>query len=121
MAKKNVTVAVDEEAYRRARLWAAENETSVSAVVNYCLEHLPGLEVTRRAVAEITAQRRRDRSGVTTLARVARKWLINTEKIPDCDRWSRELRPFQQLRRDRIKVSQELTSHFHPQNEPSSR
>lgn len=30
---KNITVTVDDETYRRARIKAAENETSVSAVV----------------------------------------------------------------------------------------
>lgn len=41
MAKCNVTVAVDVEAYRLARVWAAERFTTVSAVVSYLIAHLP--------------------------------------------------------------------------------
>lgn len=38
----NVTITVDAEAYRRARIWAAERETSVSAVVSFLIARLPG-------------------------------------------------------------------------------
>jgi hypothetical protein len=38
---KNITVSVDEETYRRARIWAAERGTSVSAVVKCILTTLP--------------------------------------------------------------------------------
>lgn len=41
MAKCNVTVTVDVEAYRMARVWAAERFTTVSAVVSYLIAHLP--------------------------------------------------------------------------------
>ena len=38
---KNITVTVPEETYRQARVWAAERDTSISAVVAYLLESLP--------------------------------------------------------------------------------
>jgi hypothetical protein len=34
MGKRNVTVAVDQESYRRARIWAAEQQTTISAVLS---------------------------------------------------------------------------------------
>ena len=40
----NITVRVPDETYRRARIWAAQHDTSVSAVVNYLLETLPSLK-----------------------------------------------------------------------------
>lgn len=39
---RNITVTIPEDAYRRARIWAAERDTSLSAVVKYLLETLPG-------------------------------------------------------------------------------
>jgi hypothetical protein len=38
---KNITVAVSESTYIRARVWAAEHQTSVSAVVAFLLQTLP--------------------------------------------------------------------------------
>ncbi len=38
---KNITVAVPESAYIKARVWAAEHQTSLSAVVAYLLRTLP--------------------------------------------------------------------------------
>ncbi|MGA7343754.1 MAG: hypothetical protein WBE72_05915 [Terracidiphilus sp.] len=46
----NITVSVSEKAYRAARLWAALNDTSVSAVVQYCIERLPNLPVAKQAL-----------------------------------------------------------------------
>ncbi len=46
---KNITVCVPDETYRRARVWAAERESSVSRVVAYLLETLPNIKrATRR-------------------------------------------------------------------------
>jgi len=42
---RNITVTVNDNAYRQARIWAAKRDTSVSAVVTYLLERLPGLPV----------------------------------------------------------------------------
>jgi len=38
---KNITVAVPESTYIKARVWAADHQTSVSAVVAYLLHTLP--------------------------------------------------------------------------------
>jgi hypothetical protein len=40
---RNITVAVSDETYRLARVWAAGHDTSVSAVVQYLLQTLPGI------------------------------------------------------------------------------
>ncbi len=37
---KNITVIVTDEVHRHARIWAAQHETSVSAVVQYMLSTL---------------------------------------------------------------------------------
>ena len=41
---KNITVSVPDETYRSARVWAARRDTSVSAVVGYLLQTLPGIQ-----------------------------------------------------------------------------
>jgi hypothetical protein len=56
MGKRNVTVAVDHESYLRARIWAAEQQTTISAVVSLIIAHLPESPVARYA-AESLAQR----------------------------------------------------------------
>lgn len=38
---KNITVSVDNEVYRQARIWVAQNGTSVSRIVAYFLKTLP--------------------------------------------------------------------------------
>jgi hypothetical protein len=40
---RNITVTVSDETYRLARVWAAQRDTSVSAVVQYILQTLPGI------------------------------------------------------------------------------
>lgn len=40
---KNITVSIDENVYRRARVWAAKNDTSISATVQDLLLNLEGL------------------------------------------------------------------------------
>jgi hypothetical protein len=42
---RNITVAVSDQAYRRARVWAAQRDSSISAIVQYCIERLPGLPI----------------------------------------------------------------------------
>lgn len=37
---KNVTVAISASVHRKARVWAASHNTSLSAIVGYLLEHL---------------------------------------------------------------------------------
>jgi hypothetical protein len=41
---RNITVTVPDDVYLRARVWAAERDTSVSAVVKYLLETMPGMK-----------------------------------------------------------------------------
>ena len=41
---RNITVTIPDDVYRRARIWAAEHDTSLSAVVKYLLETLPGIK-----------------------------------------------------------------------------
>jgi hypothetical protein len=40
---RNITVTIPDDAYTRARVWAANRNTSVSAVVRFLLETLPGI------------------------------------------------------------------------------
>ena len=46
---RNITVTVSDQAYRQARVWAAKRDTSVSAVVEYLISHLPGLPIAKIA------------------------------------------------------------------------
>jgi predicted XRE-type DNA-binding protein len=46
---RNITVSVSDETYCQARVWAAQRDTSVSAIVQYLLQTLPS--VTRAATA----------------------------------------------------------------------
>jgi len=46
---KRITVAVHEKTYRQARVWAAENDISLSALVAWLLEMLPGIPRDARA------------------------------------------------------------------------
>jgi len=38
---RNITVTIPDDSYRRARVWAAQRDTSISAVVKYLLETMP--------------------------------------------------------------------------------
>ena len=51
----NITVTVSESAYRQARIWAATHNTSVSAIVQHCIEHLPTMRLTAQATAATRA------------------------------------------------------------------
>jgi hypothetical protein len=46
---RNITVSVSDQAYRRARVWAAERDTSLSRVVQYLIETLPTVSRAARA------------------------------------------------------------------------
>jgi hypothetical protein len=50
---RNITVTIPSDSYLRARVWAAEHGTSLSAVVRYLLETLPG---TPRAASAFPAR-----------------------------------------------------------------
>jgi hypothetical protein len=49
---RNITLAVSDESYRQARIWAAKNDLSLSAVVGELLRELPRLA---RVVSEYNA------------------------------------------------------------------
>ncbi len=44
-----VNIKVPDETFRRARIWAAQRDTSVSAIVKYLLETLPSFKSASRA------------------------------------------------------------------------
>jgi hypothetical protein len=46
---RNITVTVSDQTYRQARIWAAQRDTSVSAVAQYLLQTLPGIARAERA------------------------------------------------------------------------
>jgi hypothetical protein len=46
---RNITVTVSDQSYRQARVWAAQRDTSVSAVVQYLLQTLPGMPRAEKA------------------------------------------------------------------------
>jgi hypothetical protein len=48
--KRNVTISLPEDTYRRARVWAAKRDTTVTAVVCYLVENLPGLPIAREGI-----------------------------------------------------------------------
>ena len=45
---RNVTITMNDEAYRKARVWAAEHDTNISAAVKYILDRLPRLSVAQQ-------------------------------------------------------------------------
>jgi hypothetical protein len=48
---RNITVTVSDETYTQARVWAAQRDTSVSGVVSYLLQTLPGIQRAAAAFA----------------------------------------------------------------------
>ena len=60
---RNITVAIDDETYRRARVAAAERDTSVSALVKAYLEQLASQET---EVERLKRQEREIRSRIGT-------------------------------------------------------
>ncbi len=74
---RNITVSVDEETYKRARLAAAERDTSVSALVKAYLEqlasHEPEIERLKRQEREI----RRSIAAFTASDRLSREDLYS--------------------------------------------
>ena len=49
MRDKSIIVTVSTDAYRQARIWAAQGDTSISAVVEYLIQTLPGIARAARA------------------------------------------------------------------------
>jgi hypothetical protein len=46
---KNITVAISNEGYQAARVWAAEHRTSLSKTVAFILENLPKIPMGSKA------------------------------------------------------------------------
>ena len=46
---KNITVTVSDQAYRNARVWAAQRETSQARIVQYLISTLPTMARAARA------------------------------------------------------------------------
>lgn len=64
---KNITVSVEDEVYHRARVSAAEQRTSVSALVKRFLEEVAGEETGQdrmRRLENETMERIRERGGI---------------------------------------------------------
>lgn len=55
---RNITISLTDDIYRTARVWAAERDTHVSAVVQYLIESLPDIDRANRAfpMAGLTAR-----------------------------------------------------------------
>jgi hypothetical protein len=51
---RNIIVTIPDDAYRRAWVWAAQRDTSVSAVVKYLLETLRGISRAASAFSAVT-------------------------------------------------------------------
>lgn len=66
---RNITVSVDEDTYRRARIAAAERDTSVSALVKAYLEQLGSQET---ETERLKRQEREIRSRITNFTASAR-------------------------------------------------
>ncbi|MGD0910579.1 MAG: hypothetical protein ABR928_01720 [Terracidiphilus sp.] len=54
----NITVTVDQTAYNEARVFAARNQTSVSAIVEFCLQNLGNLRFGNEAVVVMARNRK---------------------------------------------------------------
>jgi plasmid stability protein len=107
---KNITVALDDEIYRRARIHAAEMGTSVSALVKRLFTEtssvkgdvaagvpelaaeLPApIRVKPRTPPEVPQREGRDeRSAVLRAARAALLTRLQSEPVVDVGRWSRD-------------------------------
>jgi plasmid stability protein len=107
---KNVTLALDDETYRRARIHAAEHGTSLSALVKRFFSETGSLKGTAAAgVPELAAELRapirvkpqtpleilqregrEERSAVLRAARAALLSRLQSEPVVEVGRWSRD-------------------------------
>lgn len=62
---KNITVSVDDETYRRARIAAAERETSVSALVKGFLAELSAGETEQERLNRLKCEEQEIRERIT--------------------------------------------------------
>ncbi|MGC2613040.1 MAG: hypothetical protein WA354_03340 [Terracidiphilus sp.] len=57
MPTRNVTLAISQQAHLKARLWAAQNDVSLSAVISALIEGLPDNPNAARAAERLHQQR----------------------------------------------------------------
>jgi len=55
---RNITVSVSDKAYQDGRIWAAAHGTSISAIVQHCIQNLPNLKFTGAAVMQMVRMKR---------------------------------------------------------------
>jgi plasmid stability protein len=94
---RNITVSVDDETYRRARIRAAENDTSVSAMVRAFLDGIaseprksgegasPALSPHSAAFRKLAARQAKSGGGLGSLAVQNRRTNENRIKRPPKD------------------------------------
>jgi len=80
---KNITLAVDEDALRGARIYAAEHDTTVNALVRDYLTRLAG---EKQAAADLEARRAQARRELVELSknspgRLGPDWKWNREEL----------------------------------------
>jgi hypothetical protein len=54
---KNITVKITDSAYKDARIWASAHDTSISAIVQYCLQNLTNLKFTTACTMQMVRER----------------------------------------------------------------
>jgi plasmid stability protein len=77
---KNITVSVDEETYRRARIHAAERDTSVSALVNEFLKALPDKDEEFQRLARLEKELRKKVKNFSASDRLSRDALYERRR-----------------------------------------
>ena len=55
---RNITVSVSDKAYQDGRIWAAAHGTSISAIVQHCIQNLPNLKFTGAVVMQLVRMKR---------------------------------------------------------------
>lgn len=80
---KNITVSIDEETYRKARVTAAERGTSVSAMVREYLRGLTktGLSPSKRTLREIVADIHARGGGIDPAENLSREELYDRDAL----------------------------------------
>ncbi len=91
---RNITVSVDEETHRLARIRAAELDTSVSALVREYLRSLASEPTPDRVVAETERERRRRLlNEVSEDIRATRRGFKASDNLSREDLYNRTLHP----------------------------
>ena len=78
---KNITVAIDDETYRLARIRAAEQSTSVSAMVKEFLISLTGTEPPREKLRDIIESIRSGGGGIDPSDNLTREELHDRHAV----------------------------------------